>query len=79
MRLKVALVAPCVMKQQEWIAQRKKSAAYRHKLEELRTKLASLASIDEVLLDDRTQVFSSSQYQGNRLLAFAVSSTLLSI
>lgn len=40
------------VKQQDLIAERKKSAAYRQEIEELQTKLASLASINEVLMDE---------------------------
>ncbi|WP_439877966.1 TetR family transcriptional regulator [Pseudomonas prosekii] len=39
-------------KQQDLIAERKKSAAYRQEIEELRAKVANLASINEVLMDD---------------------------
>ncbi|TWC55291.1 TetR family transcriptional regulator [Pseudomonas sp. SJZ080] len=39
------------VKQQDLIAEREKSAAYRQEIEELRTKVASLASINEVLMD----------------------------
>lgn len=39
------------IKQQDLIAERKKSAAYRQEIAELRAKVASLASINEVLLD----------------------------
>jgi AcrR family transcriptional regulator len=38
------------VKQQDLIVERKKSAAYRQEIEELQTKLASLASINEVLI-----------------------------
>ena len=38
--------------QQDVIAERKKSAASRQEIEELRAKLASLASINEVLMDE---------------------------
>ncbi len=40
------------VKQQDLIAERKKSAAYRQEIEELRAKIANLASINEVLMDD---------------------------
>lgn len=40
------------VKQQDLIAERKKSAAYRQEIEELRAKVANLASINEVLLDE---------------------------
>lgn len=40
------------VKQQDLMAERKKSAAYRHEIEELRAKVASLASVNEVLLDE---------------------------
>ena len=40
------------VKQQDLIAERKKSAAYRQEIEELQTKLASLASINEVLINE---------------------------
>lgn len=40
------------VKHQDLIAERQKSAGYRHEIEELRAKLASLASINEVLLDE---------------------------
>ena len=40
------------VKQQDLIVERKKSAAYRHEIEELRAKVANLASINEVLMDD---------------------------
>lgn len=40
------------VKHQDLIAERKKSAAYRQEIEELRAKIANLASINEVLLDD---------------------------
>lgn len=40
------------VKHQDLIAERKKSAAYRQEIEELRIKIANLASINEVLVDD---------------------------
>ncbi|MEO6676130.1 MAG: TetR family transcriptional regulator [Pseudomonas sp.] len=40
------------VKQKDLIVERKKSAAYRQEIEELQTKLASLASINEVLMDE---------------------------
>lgn len=40
------------VKHQDLIAERKKSAAYRQEVEELRGKIANLASINEVLLDE---------------------------
>lgn len=40
------------VKHQDLIAERKKSAAYRQEIEELRAKVANLASINEVLLDE---------------------------
>jgi AcrR family transcriptional regulator len=40
------------VKQQDLIVERKKSAAYRQEIEELQTKLASLASINEVLINE---------------------------
>lgn len=40
------------LKQQDLIAERKKSAAHRQEIEELRAKVANLASINEVLLDE---------------------------
>jgi AcrR family transcriptional regulator len=40
------------VKQQDLIVERKKSAAYRQEIEELQTKLAHLASINEVLMDE---------------------------
>lgn len=40
------------VKHQDLIAERKKSAAYRQEIEELRVKVANLASINEVLLDE---------------------------
>jgi len=40
------------VKQQDLIAERKKSAAYRQEIEELRAKVATLASINEVLMHD---------------------------
>lgn len=40
------------VKQQDLIEERKKSAAYRQEIEELRIKVASLASINEVLLNE---------------------------
>lgn len=40
------------VKHQGLIAERKKSAAYRQEIEELRAKVSKLASINEVLLDD---------------------------
>jgi AcrR family transcriptional regulator len=40
------------VKQQDLIAERKKSAIYRQEIEELRAKVADLASINEVLLDE---------------------------
>ena len=39
-------------KQKDLIAERKKSAAYRQEIKELQAKLANLASINEVLLED---------------------------
>ena len=44
--------AMCDVKQQDLIVERKKSAAYRQQIEELQTKLASLASINEVLINE---------------------------
>lgn len=38
------------VKHQDLIAERQKSAGYRHEIEELRAKLATIASINEVLL-----------------------------
>ena len=40
------------VKQQDLIAERKKSAAYRQEIEDLRAKVANLASINEVLMDE---------------------------
>jgi AcrR family transcriptional regulator len=40
------------VKQQDLIAERKKSADYRQEIEELRVKIANLASLNEVLLDE---------------------------
>lgn len=40
------------VKQQDLIEERKKSAVYRQEIEELRAKVANLASINEVLLDE---------------------------
>lgn len=40
------------VKHQDLIAERKKSATYRQEIEELRAKVADLASINEVLLDE---------------------------
>lgn len=40
------------VKQQDLIAERKKSVAYRQEIEELRAKVANLASINEVLMYD---------------------------
>lgn len=40
------------VKQQDLIAERKKSAAHRQEIEELRAKVAKLASVNEVLLDE---------------------------
>lgn len=40
------------VKHQDLIAERKKSSEYRQEIEELRTKVANLASINEVLLDE---------------------------
>ncbi|WP_025126770.1 hypothetical protein [Pseudomonas sp. PH1b] len=40
------------VKHQDLIAERKKSAAYRQEIEELRAKVANLASINEVLLNE---------------------------
>jgi AcrR family transcriptional regulator len=40
------------VKHQDLIAERQKSAAYRQEVEELKARLASIASINEVLLDD---------------------------
>ncbi|QBR29281.1 MULTISPECIES: TetR family transcriptional regulator [Pseudomonas] len=40
------------VKQQDLIVERKKSAAYRQEIEELRAKVANLASINEMLMDD---------------------------
>lgn len=40
------------VKQQDLIAERKKSADYRQEIEELRAKIANLASVNEVLLDE---------------------------
>lgn len=40
------------VKHQDLLAERKKSAAYRQEIEELRAQVANLASINEVLLDE---------------------------
>lgn len=40
------------VKHQDLIAERQKSAGYRQEIEELKAKLASIASINEVLLDE---------------------------
>lgn len=40
------------VKHQDLIAERKKSADYRQEIEELRAKVAHLASVNEVLLDE---------------------------
>lgn len=40
------------VKHQDLITERKKSAAYRQEIEELRAKVANLASINEVLLEE---------------------------
>lgn len=40
------------VKHQDLIAERKKSADYRQEIEELRAKVANLASVNEVLLDE---------------------------
>jgi len=40
------------VKQQDLIAERKKSAAHRQAIEELRAKVAKLASVNEVLLNE---------------------------
>ncbi|AVZ17510.1 TetR family transcriptional regulator [Pseudomonas aeruginosa] len=40
------------VKHQDLLAERKKSAGYRKEIEELRAKVANLASINEVLLED---------------------------
>lgn len=40
------------VKQQDLIAERKKSATHRQEIEELRAKVAKLASVNEVLLDE---------------------------
>jgi AcrR family transcriptional regulator len=40
------------MKHHDLIAERKRSAACRHEIEELRAKIASLASLNEMLLDE---------------------------
>lgn len=40
------------VKHQDLIAERQKSAGYRQEVEELKAKLASIASINEVLLDE---------------------------
>lgn len=40
------------VKHQDLLAERKKSAAYRQEIEELRANVTSLASINEVLLDE---------------------------
>ncbi|WP_282378069.1 TetR family transcriptional regulator [Pseudomonas sp. PS01302] len=40
------------VKHQDLIAERRKSAGYRQEIEALRAKLASIASINEVLLDE---------------------------
>jgi len=40
------------VKHQDLIAERKKSAAYRQEIEDLRAKVAKIASINEVLMDE---------------------------
>lgn len=40
------------VKHQDLVAERKKSAAYRQEIEDLRAKVANLASINEVLLEE---------------------------
>ena len=42
------------LKHQDLIAERNKSAAYRKEIEEMRIKIANLASINEVLLDENS-------------------------
>lgn len=42
------------VKHQDLIAERNKSAAYRQEIEEMRAKIANLASINEMLLDDNS-------------------------
>lgn len=42
----------CDMKHHDLIAERKRSAACRHEIEELRAKIASLASLNEMLLEE---------------------------
>jgi len=42
------------VKHQDLIVERNKSAAYRREIEEMRTKVANLASINEVLLDENS-------------------------
>jgi AcrR family transcriptional regulator len=44
------------VKHQDLIAERKKSKGYRHEIEELQAKLASIASINEVLLDENRRL-----------------------
>lgn len=63
------------VKHQDLAAERKKSALYRQEIEELRAKVVSLASINEVLMDEnrvlkaklndnRVVEFSSRKHQG---------------
>lgn len=40
------------LKHQDLVTQRKKAAEYRQEIEELRAKVAHLASINEVILDE---------------------------
>jgi AcrR family transcriptional regulator len=42
------------VKHQDLIAERNKSAAYRQEIEEMRAKIANLASINEMLLDENS-------------------------
>jgi dynactin complex subunit len=44
------------VKHQDLIAERQKSKGYRHEIEELQAKLASIASINEVLLDENRRL-----------------------
>ncbi|MEZ0197588.1 TetR family transcriptional regulator [Pseudomonas sp. 1239] len=57
------------VKHQDLIAERQKSAGYREELEELRGKLASIASINEVLLDENQALKAKLREQNVRALA----------
>lgn len=59
------------VKHQDLIAERQKSKGYRHEIEELEAKLAKIASINEVLLEENQMLKAQLRESGVVKLAFA--------